>query len=273
MKATTPLVFVIPVRHPGSVKDWSALKGYLRQTLVSVAAQTAPGWECVVVANAGASLPDMPEGCRVVTVDLPLPEMPNRETQLEAYYDAVRHDKGLRIHAGLKDIAPDSHVMVVDFDDFVHRDLAVFVAAHRSATGWNIDRGYVWDGGALCFAQPRFHQMCGTSHIIRRDLLGSFVTAGGQIDIAAVKRRLGSHIFIHHDLAAQGDGLMDLPFFGAVYRIGNPQSTSGSGQLMTQMTPRRDLLAHPRRFVGNMLRYRRLTSKLRRDFTLPDNPW
>lgn len=270
---TASLVFVIPVRHPGSVADWSVLQGYLRQTLASVAAQTSSDWECVVVANTGAPLPDMPRNCRIVRVDLPLPDMPDRETRLDAYYDAVRHDKGLRIHAGLHGIADTSHVMVVDFDDFVHRGLAAFVNAHRDAPGWNISRGYVWSGGGWCFEQPNFHLMCGTSHIIRRDLLGVFSTAKGDPDIAAIKRRLGSHIFIHEDLAAQGHPLQDLPFAGAVYRIGNPQSTSGSGQLAAVMTPRRDLLAHPRRFVRNMLRYRRVSRDLRQDFTLPDNPW
>lgn len=266
---TASLVFVIPVRHPGSVTDWSVLQGYLRQTLASVASQTSPNWECVVVANSEASLPDMPLNCRIVRVDLPLPDMPNRETQLEAYYDAVRHDKGLRIHAGLHGIADTAHVMVVDFDDFVHRGLAEFVEADRDAPGWNISNGYVWSGGSWCFAQPNFHLMCGTSHIIRRDLLGLFSTAEGDLDITAIKRRLGSHIFIHEDLAAQGHPLQDLPFAGAVYRIGNPQSTSGSGHLAAVMTPRRELLTHPRKFLHNLARYRRIGRKLRMDFTLP----
>lgn len=269
---TAPLVFIIPVRHPGSVKDWNVLQDYLRQTLASIAAQSSPGWDCVVVANTGAPLPNMPPNCCVTRVDLPLPNMPDRETQLEAYYDAVRHDKGLRIHAGLYGIADSSHVMVVDFDDFVHRRLAEFVSSHRDGPGWKISQGYVWSGGSWCFAKSRFHLMCGTSHIIRRDLLGSFVTADGHPDIATIKRRLGSHIFIHHDLAAQGHPLRDLPFAGAVYRVGNPQSTSGSGQLARLMTPPRDLLAHPLRFAHNMLRYRPVNSRLRQDFTLPVDP-
>lgn len=270
---TASLVFVIPVRHPGSVRDWTALQRYLSYTLASISAQTSPNWKCVVVANTGTMLPDMPPNCRVVRVDLPLPNMPDREKQLGAYYDAVRYDKGLRIHAGLHGIADSVHVMVVDFDDFVHRSLAEFVDARRDAAGWNVSQGYVWAGGSWCFAQPRFHLMCGTSHIIRRDLLGSFFTAEGQLDIAAIKRRLGSHIFIHDDLVAQGYPLQDLPFKGAVYRIGNPQSTSGSGQLVAMMTPPRNLLFHPRRFIHNILRYRRISANIRRDFTLPIDPW
>lgn len=268
---TASVVFIIPVRHHGSVEDWAIVQSYLSQTLASIAAQTSPNWNCVVVANTGASLPDMPPNCRVAEVNLPLTRMPDRKTQLEEYYDAVRHDKGLRIHAGLDHIADDTHVMVVDFDDFVHRGLVEFVDTRRDTAGWNISMGYVWSGGSWCFKQTGFHLMCGTSHIIRKDLLGSFFTVEGQPDLPAIKRRLGSHIFVHEDLAAQGHPLQDLPFPGAVYRIGNPQSTSGSGQLAAAMTPARDLFENPRRFVRNLLRYRRVSHSLREDFTLPDN--
>ncbi len=129
--------------------------------------------------------------------------LPDCETQIEAYYDAVRHDKGLRIHVGLAGIADQTHAMVVDFNDFVHRRLVAHVEAHRDAAGWNISRGHVWSGGSWCFAQSRFHSMCGTSHIVRRDLMGNFTTPEGRTDIAAVERRLDSHIFIPKDLAAQ----------------------------------------------------------------------
>lgn len=270
---TASLVFVVPVRHPESVRDWSIVQGYLRQTLASIAAQTSYNWECVVVCNKGALLPNMPPNCRVIRVDLPLPYMPDRETELEAYYDAVRNDKGLRIHAGLHEISENAHVMVVDADDFVHRRLAEFVDARRDDVGWNISQGFVWSGGSWCFAQSGFHLMCGTSHIIRRDLLGSFSAADGQTDIAAIKRRLGSHIFIHADLATQGYPLQDLPFAGAVYRVGNPQSVTGSGQLAAVMTPPGDFFEHPRTFVRKLLRYRRVSSTVRQDFTLPVNPW
>ncbi|WP_134680296.1 glycosyltransferase family A protein [Paracoccus ravus] len=270
---TVPLVFVIPVRHPASVKDWTAVQFCLAQTLASVAAQTVSTWQCVVVANAGSDLPVMPLNARVVWVNLPLPEMPDRNREQERFYDAVRRDKGLRIHAGLEGVGEDAFVMVVDFDDFVHRRLAEFVAAELGAPGWTIDRGYVWGGGSWCFEKPGFHMLCGTSHIIRRALLGRFLTEDGRPDMMAIKRRLGSHVFIHDDLATQGQPLGSLPFAGAVYRVGNPQSTSGNGNLARLMTPRTDLISHPRRFARNVLRYRRVSHALRRDFTLPFDPW
>lgn len=265
---TAPLVFIIPVRHQDSVADWPVLKRYMAQTLASISAQTAPCWECVIVANTGADLPDLPAGCRVQFVDLPLPDLPDRTTHLEDYYDAIRADKGLRIYTGLQDVMPDSHVMVVDFDDFVSCRLAELVSTNRNAPGWNLEKGYVWSGGRWCYLQPNFHGLCGTSHIIRRDLYGVFERAG-EPDMAAIKRRLGSHIFIHHDLVAEGRPLSNLPFPGAVYRIGNAQSTSGSGTLFAEMTPPRRFLKHPLSNGRRLLRYRRAGTALRNEFSLP----
>lgn len=265
------LVFVIPVRHHHSVSDWAAVRRHLAQTLVSIAAQTSQNWQCVIVANEGADLPEVPPGCTVRHVDLPLPQMPDRETELEAFYDAVRHDKGLRIYHGVHDIAPDSHVMVVDFDDFVSRRLAELVSAHRHEHGWYLARGHVWSGGRWTYQHPEFFRLCGTSHIVRRDLYGSLKQADGHPAMAIVKRWLGSHIFIHDDLAAAGKPLAPLPFPGAVYRIGNPGSTSGTGGLAEAMTPSRLLLRHPRS-LGRMLRYRPVTPALRQEFSLPARP-
>ncbi|MCE4557823.1 hypothetical protein [Pelomonas cellulosilytica] len=243
------------------------MKKYLGQTLASIAAQTVSGWECIVVANRGADLPDLPKGCRAEFVDLPLPALPDRTTMLDEYYDGVRADKGQRIYAGVRAVASDSHVMVVDFDDFVSCRLAEFVVQNRTNAGWNIEDGYLWSGGGWCYLQSRFHEMCGTSHIIRRDLLGVF-EQDGKVDMDGIKRRLGSHIFIHRDLAIAGHPLSALPFPGAIYRIGNAQSTSGNGALFRVATPPRQFFTHPFRASQYLLRYRRVGVDLRNEFSI-----
>ena len=264
---TAPLVFVIPVRHQDAVPDWDATKHNMAQTLASIAAQTVPEWECLVVANKGADLPRLPPRCSVVHVDLPVPVLPDRETRLEAYYDAIRADKGLRIYAGLREVSPDSHVMAVDYDDFVSRRLAELVVTNRAAPGWNFETGYVWAGGGWCYLKSDFHAICGTSHIIRRDLFGA-LDHGGEPDLRAIKRRVGSHIFIHHDLAAEGRPLSALPFPGAVYRIGNPLSAAATGGLFSSMTPRYRFRTHPLGSVRRLLRYRRVGAGLRNEFSM-----
>ena len=268
---TARLVFVIPVRHHHSVADWTVVQRNLAATLQSVSAQTTTNWECIVVANTGALLPTMPAGCTVCRVDLPLPQMPDRTRDLEAYYDAVRHDKGLRLYHGVRDISPDHHVMVVDFDDFVSCRLARMVAASPDAPGWSVNRGYVWSGGNLLYLHRDFHRLCGTSHIVRRDLYGT-LERDGRPDMSAIKRWLGSHIFIHDDLARAGTPLMPLPFPGAVYRIGNPISTSGTGRLLAAMIPPRSILTQPHRALSRLRHFRRVTDVIRREFSLPAAP-
>lgn len=266
---SAPLVFVIPIRHQDSVARWDVISSNLRMTLASIAAQTSPEWECVVVANTGADLPDLPAGCSARFVDLPLPKMPDRENELEAFYDVVRHDKGLRLWEGVKDIAPDSHVMVVDFDDFVSRRLAATVVNNRHATGWTLTTGFVWAGGSWIHKRRDFHRLCGTSHIVRRDAYGELQRPDGSPEIEAVKRKLGSHIFIDDDFARAGTPLTPLGFPGAVYRIGNTFSTSGTGGLFGTTTPPRQFLRHPKGTLRNLSGYRRVSDELRREFSLP----
>jgi hypothetical protein len=263
------LVFIVPVRHHDSVPYWPAIKNLIRQTLASIAAQSSPEWECLVVANRGADLPELPDRCAVRFVDLPLPQLPDRNTDLAAYYDAIRNDKGRRIYAGLKEVDPDSFVMVVDFDDFVHKDLAKFVSDNRSGSGWFIEAGYVYSGGGWVFKERRLYKRCGTSHVIRRKDFGTFEDAVGTLDIRAIKRRLGSHVFIKDDLAAEGRPLSLLPFPGAVYRIGNPQSTIGTGSLFQAISSPRVFVRHPLRALWHLTRYRRLTPRLRTWFGIP----
>lgn len=265
---TAPLVFVVPIRHQDAVSDWGLSMRYLTQTLAAIAGQTVSDWECVVVANEGADLPEMPDRCRAEYVDLPVPDLPDPDNDLEGFYDAIRVDKGSRIYAGVRDAAPDSHIMAVDSDDFVSNRLAALVMENRAAPGWNLERGYVWSGGDWCYLQHSFHQTCGTSHIIRRDTYGT-LEQDGQVDLTAVKRRLGSHIFIHHDLKDAGRPLPPLPFPGAVYRVGNPQSATGRGTLFGYVTPPRRFLTHPVSNTGRLTRYRRVTPALRQEFSLP----
>ena len=49
------------------------------------------------VRGCDAALSDMPLNSRVVMVDFPLLDMPDREIHFEDYYDAVRYDKRLAL--------------------------------------------------------------------------------------------------------------------------------------------------------------------------------
>ena len=269
-KADTPIdiVFVVPVRHHLSVANWHVVKQNLAETLRSIAGQTSDNWECRVVANEGADLPSFPPRCSARLVDLPLPSLPDKERNPEAFYDAVRRDKGLRVYEGMRDVDPMAYVMVVDFDDYVSRRVAAFAGQRANASGWFLGRGYVYGMSKHYFIRDRFNHLCGTSLIVRRDKLRGLETPTGKPDEEKVKRWLGSHRFIADDLDAKGIPLQPLPFPGAIYRIANPQSTSGATTLFREMNPRWLLRKAPAEFLLNLLKYRRMNSAIAEEFSV-----
>ena len=266
------LYFVIPVRHQATVRDWGVIKHNLAETLASIAAQTHAGWECRLVANSGADLPPLPARCTVRFVDLPPPDLPDPRQGMEPYYDAIRHDKGLRIYEGTRDLPAEAFLMPVDYDDFVSNRLAEFVARNPEAPGWYIPQGYFYSGGRWYYRTRRLHRSCGTSHILKRRGLGMFETSAGLPDIAAIKRRLGSHLFNQPDLEGTPDALQPLPFPGVIYRLGVPGSASGTGGIFRAMTPPGHFLHHPLNALRRLTRYRLMTAKIRQEFFRPPSP-
>ncbi len=260
------LTFVVPVRHPANARDWSLVRRNLSDTARSIAAQRDPRWQAVVVANEGADLPDLPAGVSVARVDFaPNPSYALHAFPLEEVYEAVRADKGRRVLAGLIATRPVGHVMVVDDDDFVSRDLAGHAANAPEAPGWWLETGYVWaDGGRLVYRLDGFSELCGTSHVVRADLLPRPETLA-KADDREVRRLLGSHKFIRTVAAERGTPLRPLPFRGAVYRVGHPGAHSLSSGLRRQFFPRR-LLRSPGEIVPRLLRLGLLTDAIRTEF-------
>lgn len=233
------LTFLIPVRHQETAKNWSEIKSYLANTIQSMAAQKHSDWQAVIVANHGADLPATPPKVDVCYVDIPpaiLPDMRDRPK----YNQAVREDKGARLLAGLVQSQPSGHVMVVDFDDLVSNRLAEFVAENSDSTGWYFDSGYLYSGGRdLFFYETGFWKLCGTSHIVRSDLL----QVPAKVEDADERLKinwLGSHKSLKKDMALQGTPLVKLPFPGAVYRTGHLDSTSRSRSVGQYMKSKSD---------------------------------
>lgn len=261
------LVFVIPVRHQGSVSNWSMVHRNLSETAQSIANQDDPNWRCVVIANEGADLPRLPSGFEARYVDFPLPELPERADHEEAFYDAVRLDKGRRILQGITDANNHDYVMVVDYDDWVSARLASWVQAHLGDPGWYFRKGYVHDGSQYILLHRDFSELCGTSHVVRKDLLG-ISEPWIETSDTVIKRNLGSHIFLRHDLAGTRSALAELPFPGAVYRVDYGSSNSGSGGVLQTYVPKWKLRRQPFEFVSNALGLRIMTRKIRSEFKL-----
>jgi len=250
------LTFAIPVRDPRGVADWGTVKRLMGVTLDSLFAQRGPRPRVVIGASAGTDLPDLPDDVVVAEVDLPYRPLPAGEGPER--WDAILVDKGLRLAHALAASKPQGHVMVVDYDDLVSSRLSEVVAAEPQAPGWFVDAGYLWDGGRVASVLPTgFNDLCGTSLLIRADLLKVPADPSDPQHLEWIKSTLGSHKQ-WHDLFE----LANLGFPGAVYRIGSGANVSGAigqGRRVLRAAKRPGELA-------KHLRVLRLWKSVRQDF-------
>lgn len=262
------LTFIVPVRHPQNARDWGRVKRTLEQTAASIAGQDSNEWRAVVVANSGSDLPALPPRFTVAWVDFspnPMHDLGRDTSQWGDKFEAFRYDKGHRVLAGLLH-APDSdHYMVADDDDFVSSRLAGFVAGHPQERGWYVGNGYVWsEGGRWLFKHPQLHKVCGTTHIVHRDLMKIPATAA-DAPLQHV-RWLGTHARLTEDFIAAGTPLKLLPFPGAVYRVGHGNAHSQSGSVRHMFFLRRGMLVRPHVMARNLFRLRLLSQSVIDEF-------
>jgi hypothetical protein len=261
------LTFVIPVRHPANARDWGELKNNLALTLHSICNQEGEGWSAIVVANHGSDLPPLPPGVRVKWVDFPPNPLHERGVaHHEQFLEAVRFDKGRRILAGMLDAGATEYFMVTDDDDLISSRLTGFVGKHRGQNGWVFRNGYIWTPGSnLLYRHPDFSMVCGTSHIVRADLL-ELPACIEEASEDYIKLMLGSHIFITKYLLEQGTPLAPLPFVGAIYRTGHVGAHSRSKDVLSTYLMHAWLLKSPGELSRRLFRLRYVGRTVQSEF-------
>lgn len=232
------LTFITAVRHPLNSTSYARVGDLLDATLRSVCRQTDTDFRVIVVHN---EMPEVsfldPRICFVQTVF----PAPSGEQTAEIDYNTGIVDKGAKLAIGVvaaRDLASD-HVMFFDCDDLLHRDLAAFANNSAAHPGWYSPTGYVHTAGtrSIQLMFPDFHRKCGSSAIIRTDLLpvpeDLSRTATKEEVIEAVGfeplyRLLGTHGKWEAHLAPQGLAVEPLPFPAAIWLIGTGENASGN---------------------------------------------
>ena len=121
------------------------------------------------------------------------------------------------------------------------------------------------DGGKLVYIHHDFANFCGTSLIIRSDLYSlpdSFETASDEY----IKTMLGSHVKISKILADKGAPLANLPFLGAVYRIGHAGAHSKSPSLIKQYCLSKYLFLRPHKLILNLMNLRLISESFKKQY-------
>ncbi|MBE9062330.1 hypothetical protein [cf. Phormidesmis sp. LEGE 11477] len=144
--------------------------------------------------------------------------------------------------------------MLMDADDLVSNSLAAFVNQHEAEPGWYIDKGFEYfEGeGQLFPIRKRFYGKCGSSHIVRFDILEKIAQTTSLSDM--------HHRFLHHQdvrkfVEKQGFSLSPLPFSGAVYITNHGDNIWASqGVLLKRygQTPKAFALFYLRKFFKAM---------------------
>lgn len=230
------LVFITSLRHPQNSSNYAKVEQLLDRTLRSVCAQTDDRFKVVVVCN------QIPTGIpafinvHYVKVDFPPPSEVN---QARTGLPAVLKDKGTKYVIGLKkaeEFNPD-YIMFLDADDYLHKDIAGFVNAQGKENGWFVNQGYVYrDGGLLLSKTDNFNQVCGSSNILKFDLVRQpdSITLNSCQDsiMAAVDNDflfsvLGGHRKIPAWFEERNKTLKAFPFAAAIWLTNTGENHSG----------------------------------------------
>jgi hypothetical protein len=232
------LGFVTSLRHPHNMKSIRRVARLLDGMLASVCRQEDPDI-CVVVVHNG--LPDLTvRDPRVTFVDVDF-AAPNPRGQVRIAYRDRMLDKGAKLTVGAtraRDLGA-SHIMFFDYDDRAHHRLSAHANSDDTAAGWFSPTGYIHTRGLrwVTFVDHDFHKKCGSTSIVRTDLLGLPQTLDPSPSLEDVSARCGDDYLVgfvgEHSrrpelIEPRGGHLEPLPFPSAIWEIGSGENISGS---------------------------------------------
>ncbi len=217
------LVFIIPLRSAQVSRSWEQVCILLERTLRSVCNQTCSDFRVIVVCHEKPEIEFNHPKVTYVCVDFPAPV----ETAERADNQALirkRYDKNRKLFLGLIHAQPlnPSHIMLVDSDDLVSRNLAEFVRNNAQNNGWFVNRGYEYEEGAnfVKLRRKNMHMRTGTSHIIRFEALKADLSK----DLSEIDNEYLAHQSIVAWMKSRENPLAPLPFAGSVYITDNGEN-------------------------------------------------
>jgi hypothetical protein len=255
------LVFVVPLKSSRVAKSWDYVTRLFERCLRSICAQTSPDFKVIVVCHERPLIEFQHPAVSYTSVDFNLPGFKDLSAQ--------NRDKYRKLAAGFA-AARDygaSHVMEVNADDCVSNRLAEWVERNQTSPGWFFESGYIYrDGSRRIFRKAvDFYHWCGTSNIVRYDLL----QLPERIEHADF--RSFGHFRVRENLAGLGAALSPLPFPGAVYlQTKHGEATHTRGVIAWALKHRRPvwLLHQAEQNVLTLLRSERVTPAISAEFGL-----
>ena len=232
------LTFVTAVRHPQNASSFSKVGALLEATLRSVCRQSDPDFSVIVVHNSLPEFKFSDERIHYLLVDFPPPTL---ERTAEIDFMAGIRDKGTKLSVGLakaRELGAE-HVMFIDCDDLLHRDIARWVNERPRHPGWYSADGFIHTVGSA-WVHPvigDFHHRNGSTSIVRTDLaaLSPLIRPGSSqaevIEIMGthyIERIIGIHGRWSELVREAGCEMEPLPFASTIWEIGTGENASGN---------------------------------------------
>ena len=228
------LVFIMPVKSKEITNSWEILSKLVERCVKSACNQTSPNFRVVVVCNERPNIQFQQPHVYYVEVDFPVPVYQETEEERLKGYDyalfskeiALKNaDKARKILTGIdfSQLFQPSHIMVVDSDDCVSKNLAEYVDKYQDGDGWAFRKGYIYrENSKIIYMNTKnFNQTTGTSVIIK---------------YALHKLLFKNPDFYAHSFdLLPGANIQPLPFVGAVYTIENGENILANKEITSQI--------------------------------------
>lgn len=211
------ITFIIPVKSERVSSDWSKFCNLYERTLQSVCNQTDENFKVIAVCHETPKIEFKHPNIRIVNVSFD-PPFPKKFESQESITKRREIDKGEKIKIGVayakEKFSPD-YVMIVDSDDLISNRISSFVNnSGNYVNGWYLKRGYVYlEGKNYVFLTQKFSDLCGSSIIVKPDLINQFF---GRDAI----------FYFDHKLKVLDENitLNEFPFAGGIYSMSNGEN-------------------------------------------------
>lgn len=227
------LLFLVPLKSSKVSNSWDNTCLLLERCLRSICAQTHADFKVLVICHEKPQLTFQHAAIEFLSVDFPRPKPVDYNESFPM--KEPNRDKHKKVLFGLlhaQTLMP-SHVVFMDADDLVSQNLVAFVNQNVNEPGWYIGQGFEYIEGSekLVFIKERFYGKCGSSHIVRFDLLEKIVQT---TSIETVDHRFLHHQDVRRFVKDQGATLAPLPFPGAVYVTNHGENVWASRGILRQ---------------------------------------
>ena len=261
MESNSQIEVIIPLASRRVAKDWPQMCRMLQSTHISVLALPKEFASVSIIGHERPESLSLGDRCRWTTVGWEPPHRDDTAGKL--------NDKGVKIRQGVQDAFARGAkwVMFVDADDLLSNRLPEFchLQDHDAVC---FENGYSWEAGTDWLQRvPSFHRVCGTSWIMRLSprLFPMWLGSGTHrvCDLSHTER--------HAALIKENARIQTIRYPMAIYCVGHATAT-GFGELFGSKsgTASSHQLTRVKNFAKRIVRRKRLTAEIKKEFSIPD---